>query len=606
MSDADAGARIESWAKRFVDCLLCENAVEIRAGAEALFHDKCYWRDLVLFTWNIVTVEGCGNVAQALAETASRVAMKGGGCVLKAEPHFAPRVEEDSTVSGWLHINTRSARGVLHVRLRKHHNGSELCTLLFTCATELCGFEELAGPRRLIGQELESPVKRPRLEVAVKQSSPYVLIVGGSQSGLMLAARLRRLNVPTLVVDKHAKPGDGWRGRYSGLHLHDPVQVCDLPYMPFPDHFPVYMSKDQFGNWLDIYAQAMEIDFQGCTEVLKASYDSNFEEWTVQMKAQGTLSIIRAKHIVLATGNQSAAQLPSFTGMETFEGELMHSSKFPGCGCSDDKWRGKKCIVVGANTSAHDIAQDLCEHGAQVTMIQRSKTCVVKTQRIRELAASSGYSDAAVSDGKNAPIADMLGAALPYALKVPLLQEWVKDVKRNDETFYKSLTEVGWSQAWGDDETGPFMMFIRRFCGFYFDIGASQHIINGNIKLQSGETISEIKPRSVLLSSGAELECDLIVCATGYENMSRWVSKLISPEVAEAVGPCWGLGSGTRGDPGPYEGELRNMWKPTAQPGLWFQGGNIGLSRFYSLPLALQLKARYEKLPLKVYKPCLM
>jgi putative flavoprotein involved in K+ transport len=83
--------------------------------------------------------------------------------------------------------------------------------------------------------------------------------------------------------------------------------------------------------------------------------------------------------------------------------------------------------------------------------------------------------------------------------------------------------------------------------------------------------------------------------------MSEWVGRLISPEVEARVGPCWGLGSGTEGDPEPWQGELRNMWKPTAQPGLWFQGGNLMQARFHSLHLALQLKARMEGLSTPVY-----
>ncbi len=83
------------------------------------------------------------------------------------------------------------------------------------------------------------------------------------------------------------------------------------------------------------------------------------------------------------------------------------------------------------------------------------------------------------------------------------------------------------------------------------------------------------------------LPADVIVYATGYRPILEWVSQLISPDVARKVGPCWGLGSGTEGDPGPWEGELRNMWKPTAQEGLWFQGGNLMQSRFHSLHLAL-------------------
>lgn len=71
--------------------------------------------------------------------------------------------------------------------------------------------------------------------------------------------------------------------------------------------------------------------------------------------------------------------------------------------------------------------------------------------------------------------------------------------------------------------------------------------------------------------------------------------------MADKIGPVWGLGSDTRNDPGPWQGELRNMWKPTAQPGLWIHGGNLGLSRFYSLVLALQLKARMAGIATPVY-----
>jgi putative flavoprotein involved in K+ transport len=104
------------------------------------------------------------------------------------------------------------------------------------------------------------------------------------------------------------------------------------------------------------------------------------------------------------------------------------------------------------------------------------------------------------------------------------------------------------------------------------------------------------------MADGSFLPAEVIVYATGYRPISEMVSQLISPEVARKVGPCWGLGSGTEGDPGPWEGELRNMWKPTAQEGLWFQGGNLMQARFHSLHLALQVKARMEGVPTPVYR----
>jgi putative flavoprotein involved in K+ transport len=115
-------------------------------------------------------------------------------------------------------------------------------------------------------------------------------------------------------------------------------------------------------------------------------------------------------------------------------------------------------------------------------------------------------------------------------------------------------------------------------------------------------TIERINPRSVTLSDGSELPADLIVYATGYGSMNSWLADLVSPEVADKVGKVWGLGSDTPKDPGPWEGELRNMWKPTQVKNLWFHGGNLHQSRHYSQFLALQLKARMEGIPTPVYE----
>ena len=126
-------------------------------------------------------------------------------------------------------------------------------------------------------------------------------------------------------------------------------------------------------------------------------------------------------------------------------------------------------------------------------------------------------------------------------------------------------------------------------------------IIQGKIKLKSGVSLERVEHDSVLLTDGTRLPADLIVYATGYGSMNGWAARIISQEVADRVGKCWGLGSGTTKDPGPWEGELRNMWKPTHQPALWFHGGNLHQSRHYSQFLSLQLKARMEGIATPVY-----
>jgi putative flavoprotein involved in K+ transport len=126
-------------------------------------------------------------------------------------------------------------------------------------------------------------------------------------------------------------------------------------------------------------------------------------------------------------------------------------------------------------------------------------------------------------------------------------------------------------------------------------------VADGKIKLKTKVSVKEIKPKSIEFSDGSELKADLIVYATGYGSMNGWAAKLISKDVADKVGKCWGLGSDTIKDPGPWEGELRNMWKPTHQENLWFHGGNLHQSRHYSQFLSLQLKARMEGLKTPVY-----
>ncbi len=124
---------------------------------------------------------------------------------------------------------------------------------------------------------------------------------------------------------------------------------------------------------------------------------------------------------------------------------------------------------------------------------------------------------------------------------------------------------------------------MYRASGYYIDVGGSDLIIDGEVKVRCGVGVKEIKPHSIVLTDGSELPADAIIYATGYEPMESWVARLISQEVADKIGRCWGLGSDTPMDPGPWEGELRNMWKPTAQPNLWFPGRQSGAIAFFIL-----------------------
>ena len=552
-------------------------------AATALFADECYWRDLVAFTWNIVTLESRTAIADMLKTRLSDV--KPDSFQLAGRP-------------GWFTFETSQGRGKGHIRLKDGKAWT-----FFTALMELKGFEEKKGPSREHGTQHGAFKDRvtwtDRRRADAKElgydRQPYVLVIGGGQGGIGLGARLKRLGIPTLIVDANPRPGDAWRNRYKSLCLHDPVWYDHLPFLPFPDHWPIYTPKDKMGDWLESYTKIMELDYWSSTACKSSSWDEKKGEWTVVVERDGKEVTLKPKQLVIATGMSGFPEIPAFPGADRFKGKQHHSSHHRG----GEGWVGKKCVVVGSNNSAHDIAADLWEHGADVTLLQRSPTLVVRAEtlaRNRPL-----YSEEAVASGITTEIADLTTASMPYGALPQVMKPVVDQIRRDDADFYERLEKAGFKLTFGEDGTGIGPMYLRRGSGYYIEVGASELIADGRIKLKSGVEVERLTEDSVVLNDGTNLKADLVVYATGYGSMNQWAAELISPEVADRVGKCWGLGSGTAKDPGPWEGELRNMWKPTAQENLWFHGGNLMQSRLYSIFLSLQLKARMEGLPTPVY-----
>ncbi|HEU4987144.1 MAG TPA: NAD(P)/FAD-dependent oxidoreductase [Rhizobiaceae bacterium] len=559
-----------------------------------LFLDESYWRDLLTFTWNIKTMEGREAIADMLDATLPTVQPT--NWRLSGEA-----TAEDGVIEAWFTFETAVARGQGIVRL---HDGR--CRTFFTAMTELKGFEERKGPDRPLGvrhkadpnRETWAEARRREEEELGKTQQPYCLIIGGGQGGIMLGARLRQLGVAALIIEKNERAGDSWRNRYRSLVLHDPVWYDHLPYIPFPDHWPVFTPKDKMGDWLEMYARVMELNYWTSSTCIGASYDEAEKVWTVDVDRAGERIALKPKHIVFATGAYGPPRMIDLPGADIFKGEILHSSQYS----DGERFRGKACAVIGAASSGHDVSVDLWESGAKVTMIQRSPTTVVKSDTLMELAFEI-YSEDALARGIDVDKADMISASTPFAL-LPASQKALYDVIRErDADFYDRLSKAGLAIDFGEDETGLMMKAYRTGSGYYIDVGASDLIINGDIAVRSGVSIKSLTPHGILFDDGTELAADVIISCTGYHSMHETVAGIVSREVADRIGPCWGLGSGMRGDPGPWHGELRNMWKPTAQEALWFQGGNLALSRFYSRFVALQLKARMEGISTPVYQP---
>ena len=584
------GERIRAWLREFNSRL----ETGPPSAAADLFAAESWWRDLVALTWNVKTVNGAEGIRRMLDATMRNSTPRNFEMVGEAS-------EADGFAESFLKFDTPVARGIGHLRLER-----DKAVTLLTAMNELKGHEEANGPTRPVGVEHgafkdRTTWREDRLrtndDLGTNQQ-PYALIVGGGQGGIALAARFKQLGVPALVLEKNERLGDSWRNRYRTLVLHDPVWYDHLPYLPFPEHWPVFAPKDKMGDWLESYANVMELDCWCSTKCIRATYDADSSEWAVEAVRSGRPVTLRPKHLVLCTGAYGPPRIPDLEGAERFEGTALHSSAY-----SDGRaFRGKRCVVIGSNTSAHDICADLWECGAaNVAMVQRSPSTVVRSNTLLDIVFGDLYSERALQNGISTEKADLLFASVPFAMLEERMKSAAGEMEKRDAVLHKRLKDAGFLLDNGTDGTGLVMKAFRTGSGYYIDVGCSDLIADKKVELHAGTEPVRYLRNGIELRGGASIQADGVVFATGYHTMQRTISDLISPEVARKVGHCWGYGSGTPGDPEPWEGEMRNLWKPNAQEGLWLHGGNLHLSRFFSKFVALQIKARMEGVPTPVY-----
>lgn len=411
---------------------------------------------------------------------------------------------------------------------------------------------------------------------------PEVVIVGGGQAGLALAARLLRRGVDALVLERHARIGDNWRDRYRSLRLHNTLPVVGLPYFPVPSGWETFLSKDRVGDWLEYYADAMDIPCWTAATVTAARFED--DRWSVDVEREGHVPrVLRPAHVVIATGLSGAPRFPRLAGLDGFAGDVLHSSEY-GDGAA---YRGRRALVVGAGSSGHDIAQDLHEHGAEVTMLQRGATTVSSVRAI-ERVLDAGYAELPQDD------ADLIGASFPYPSFLRVQREITRRLRIEDRVLLEGLEAAGFAVDFGDDETGPALQYLRRGGGFYLNVGCSDLIVAGDVRVIPSGRVAEVEPGGLRLLDGSLLELDLIVGATGFQSQRTTLAAILGEEVADRVGPVWGLDD---------VGFPRNTWRPTPVDGLWFMLGNFAQCRFYSKVLALQIAARVRPAAERATRP---
>ncbi len=462
----------------------------------------------------------------------------------------------------------------------RRDGGPKAWTLL-TTLDEIKGHAERVGKARPTGQSYSRDFRGPNwldlrnASAAYAERDPAVLVVGGGQAGLSIAARLTQLQVDTLIVDRAPRIGDNWRKRYHALTLHNQVQVNHLPYMPFPPNWPTYIPKDKVANWFESYVESMELNYWPATALESGAYDEKDGRWSVVLRrADGTAREMRPRHVVIATGVSGIPNVPDIPTLTNFRGTVLHSSQYR----DGDDWSGKRALVIGTGNSGHDIAQDLWSSGAEVTLVQRGPSMVVNIEPSAQLAY------ALYDEGPPLEDCDLIATSMPFALARKSHVMLTEQGRKLDKPLLDGLERAGFRLDFGDGRLGLAVQVSRARRRLLLQ----RRLLRPDRRAQDRAWRSSPRSRRFVaegarMRSGETLRADLIVLSTGYQTQDQLVRKLFGDAVAARVGPIWGFDD---------QQELRNTYVRTAQPGLWFIGGSFAQCRIYSKYLGLQIKAQ--------------
>jgi cation diffusion facilitator CzcD-associated flavoprotein CzcO len=582
----DVSIAAENWLAQFESALTSPDPVLLKT----LFHPDSYWRDVLALSWNLQTINGAEPILIELEARAAGALPNG----FRIDPgRAAPRrVTRAGTgaIEAIFKFQTRHGRGSGILRLIPDAgDGNRLkAWTLLTALDELRGFEEQLGFARPRGESYSRDFHGPnwldlrKAAAAYADRDPAVLVVGGGQAGLSIAARCKQLQLDTLIVDREARIGDNWRKRYHALTLHNQVQVNHLPYMPFPPNWPVYIPKDKLANWFEAYVDAMELNYWTGAAFEHGSYNEAEGRWSVVLRrTDGSTRTMHPRHVVMATGVSGIANVPDIPTLREFAGTVLHSSQYS----DGEEWSGKAAVVIGTGNSGHDIAQDLHSSGAKVTLVQRSPTLITNIEPSAQLAYAT-YNEGTLEDN------DLIATSMPLVLAKRSHAMITEQSKKFDRELLDGLERVGFKLDFGEGDTGWQFKYLTRGGGYYFNVGCSDLVVRGEIGLIQFSEIESFAADGVRMKDGETLAADLIVLATGYKPQEHLVRKLFGETVAARVGPIWGFGDTQ---------ELRNMYTRTGQPGLWFIAGSLAQCRINSKYLALQIKACEEGL-----LPCIL
>jgi hypothetical protein len=344
-------------------------------------------------------------------------------------------------------------------------------------------------------------------------STPDAIIIGAGPAGLACAATMRAAGLRAAVLDRAGTVGSAWRQHYDRLHLHTDRNHSGLPGLPMPRDYPTYPSRAQVVDYLENYAGQFEIRPVFNTEVSRVVRDGI--RWRVDANGEK----MSAPIVIVATGIAHAPYRPSWPGMDTFGGSVLHSHDYR----NPAAFVGKRVLVVGFGNSGGEIALDLAEADVDVTLAVRSPVQVIP----RDLLGIPILSWAILYRH--------LPARLVDAINAPVLRLAVGNFEK-----------LGLRRA----AKGPRRMVEEDGHVPLIDVGTLAKIRDGSIAIRGG--IDRMTADGVVFADGKHETFDAVILATGFR-----------PDLRRLIEDHDGLFD--------HQGVPRATGKPAA-PGLYFCG----------------------------------
>lgn len=311
----------------------------------------------------------------------------------------------------------------------------------------------------------------------MKEQTTETVIIGAGPAGLAVGACLRKEERPFILLEKNDKVGAAWHEHYDRLHLHTDKKRSELPYLSYPESYPKYPSRLQVVNYLEQYSGHFDLKPRFNQKVVSVRFENG--SWYTETESDRFTS----QNLVVATGYNNIPHIPSWPDMNIFEGSILHSSDYN----NGEPFQGKSVLVVGFGNSGGEIAIDLHEFGADVSIAVRSPVNIIPR------------------DILGIPI---LAIAIPLSKLPPRLADYLTAPILY--FIFGNLQKLGLSNM----KLGPFEQIEKRDRIPLIDVGTVQLIRKGELTVYPG--VKRFTDREVVFTDGKQRRFDAVVLATGY------------------------------------------------------------------------------------------